>query len=98
VTTDLEAALEAAFQKLDKQTLALQSKLDATKRWCLLTPREKSVLDLLCKGHANKIVAFDLGISPRTVEMHRANALRQLQVRSLPEVIALRGQAFEESG
>lgn len=96
LTTDLEAALVNAFAELDRQTLALQSKLDAAKRWSLLTPREKSVLDLLCKGQANKIVAFELGISPRTVEMHRANALRQLQVRSLPEVILLKGRACEK--
>lgn len=98
VTTDLEVALADAFEKLDQQSLSLQVKHDAAKRWCRLTPREKSVLDLLCKGHANKIVAFELGISARTVEMHRANALRQLQVRSLPEVIALRGQATDGTG
>ena len=98
VTTDLEVALANAFDKLDQQSLALQVKRDAAERWSRLTPREKNVLELLCKGHANKVVAFQLGISARTVEMHRANALRQLQVRSLPEVIALRSQATDGLG
>lgn len=90
VAAELEACIEKAFHELDGQMSALQLKSQANHLWALLTPREMSVLDHLCDGHSNKKVAFELGISPRTVEMHRANALRQLQVKSLPQVIKLK--------
>ena len=91
VSADLEACLEKTFATLDAKTATRDLESDATKRWARLTPRECSVLHHLCEGLSNKQVAYELNISPRTVEMHRANALRQLGVRSLPEVIKLRG-------
>ena len=41
----------------------------------------------LIKGHQNKTIAYDLGISPRTVELYRANAAQKLQARSLSEML-----------
>ncbi len=52
-----------------------------------LTPRERQVLDCLVEGKPNKIIAAELGISPRTVEVHRARVMEKLGVRSLPELV-----------
>jgi two-component system response regulator FixJ len=53
----------------------------------LLTPRERDVFEQLVKGHPNKIVAHELGISPRTVEIHRANVMDKLQARNLSDIV-----------
>jgi DNA-binding CsgD family transcriptional regulator len=52
-----------------------------------LTPREREVLTLLAYGHTNDEVAEHLTISVRTAEMHRANAMRKLRVRSRAEIV-----------
>jgi two-component system response regulator FixJ len=54
-----------------------------------LTPRERDVLDGLVDGHSNKVVAYELGISPRTVEIHRANLMTKLGVASLSEALRI---------
>jgi two-component system response regulator FixJ len=54
-----------------------------------LTPREREVLDGLVDGHSNKVVAYDLGISPRTVEIHRANLMTKLAVNSLSDALRI---------
>lgn len=55
----------------------------------VLTPRERDVLDGLVNGHSNKVVAYDLGISPRTVEIHRANLMAKLSVHSLSDALRI---------
>jgi two-component system, LuxR family, response regulator FixJ len=62
---------------------------EAVKRLEALTPRERDVLKGLARGHPNKTIAYDLGISPRTVEIHRANLMSKLGVASLSEVLRL---------
>ncbi len=52
-----------------------------------LTTREREVLTALVAGHTNKVIARELGISPRTVEAHRATLMDRLGVRSLAEAI-----------
>jgi two-component system response regulator FixJ len=54
-----------------------------------LTPRERDVLTGLVEGHSNKVIANDLGISPRTVEIHRANLMTKLAVTSLSEALRI---------
>jgi len=66
-----------------------------------LTPREHDVLQGLVRGHPNKTIAYDLGISPRTVEIHRANLMSKLGVISLSEALRIAfaaGLADEEAG
>ncbi len=53
----------------------------------LLTPRERDVLEHLVKGRPNKIVAFELGISPRTVEIHRARIMTKMKAHSLSDLV-----------
>lgn len=54
-----------------------------------LSARERQVLDGLVAGQANKIIAFDLEISPRTVEVYRANVMTKMQARSLSELVRM---------
>jgi two-component system response regulator FixJ len=54
-----------------------------------LTPRESSVLDQLVRGRSNKSVGFELGISARTVETHRARIMIKMQARSLPDLVRI---------
>ncbi len=61
----------------------------ARARIGLLSPREREVLDGLVDGKMNKMIAYDLGISTRTVEVHRAHVMEKLGARSLSEVVRL---------
>jgi two-component system response regulator FixJ len=54
-----------------------------------LTPREREVLHLLVAGLPNKTIAYDLGSSPRTVEVHRARIMEKMNARSLPELVRM---------
>jgi two-component system response regulator FixJ len=76
-------ALEAGQRA---QTRASEAKA-ARELLELLTPREREILDQLVKGHANKVVAHQLGISPRTVEIHRASIMEKLHARNLSNVV-----------
>ncbi|NNC71478.1 MAG: response regulator transcription factor [Sphingomonadaceae bacterium] len=62
---------------------------EANLRIQALTPREQDVLHGLVKGHPNKTIAYDLGISPRTVEIHRANLMSKLEVNSLSDALRI---------
>ncbi|MGD2132012.1 MAG: response regulator FixJ [Maricaulaceae bacterium] len=54
-----------------------------------LTPREQQVLEQVALGHPNKVVAYNLGISPRTVEIHRARVVEKLQARNLSHLVRM---------
>jgi two-component system response regulator FixJ len=54
-----------------------------------LTPRERGVLDKLVQGRSNKVVAYELGISPRTVEIHRAHIMNKMEASSLSDLVRL---------
>jgi two-component system response regulator FixJ len=54
-----------------------------------LTERERQVLECLVSGKANKVIAYELDISPRTVEIHRAHVMEKMQARSLSDVVRL---------
>ena len=54
-----------------------------------LTPREKQVLALVVQGKANKVIAGDLDVSQRTVEIHRARVMEKMQVRSLAQLVRM---------
>ncbi|MEI8394969.1 MAG: response regulator [Rhodospirillaceae bacterium] len=57
-----------------------------------LTPRERAVMDLIILGKSNKVIAGDLGISPRTIELHRARVMEKMHVRSTAELVRLTGR------
>jgi two-component system response regulator FixJ len=79
----LLAAVQQGFDLLRTREL---SPVRALER---LTPREKEVLVCFARGAPNKLVAYDLGLSVRTVELHRANMMRKLRVRSLSQAVLL---------
>lgn len=61
----------------------------AKERIAALTPRERQVLELLVTGKQNKVIAHELEISPRTIEIHRAHLMDKMQVRSFSELVRL---------
>lgn len=96
---ELIAAIGEAFQRLDSGDRHRLDAAEAIVRLAVLTPRERDVLDGLVKGLPNKTIAFDLDISSRTVEVHRANLMSKLGVRSLSQMlrIAFAAEGYEQA-
>jgi len=86
-----EDALVASVGRALDQRSRSHARSDATQaaleRLALLTERERQVLDLLAVGKANKVIAFELGISPRTVEIHRARVMEKMQAASVADLV-----------
>ena len=85
----LLAAIETAFARIASADGAAARAAEADVILAILTPREREVLEGLAQGLPNKTIAYDLGISPRTVEVHRANLMAKLDVRSLSDALRL---------
>lgn len=85
----LTGALEEGFARIDQAGRRHARADEARVRLESLTPREYDVLQGLVRGHPNKTIAYDLGISPRTVEIHRANLMGKLDVPSLSEALRI---------
>jgi two-component system response regulator FixJ len=71
---------------------------EAAERVAVLTPREREVLEHLVAGRPNKVIAHELGISPRTVEIHRAHLMEKMQARSLSDLVRIALTAGIEPG
>jgi len=69
-----------------RETSAVRDRLGS------LTPREREVMERVVAGQANKVIALDLGVSQRTVEIHRARVMRKMGARSLAELVRLVGK------
>lgn len=82
-------AIEAGFARLDNAGAQAAKAEEAAVILQALTARERDVLEGLAKGLPNKTIAYDLGISPRTVEVHRANLMIKLGVRSLSDALRI---------
>ncbi|WP_414713417.1 response regulator transcription factor [Sphingomonas sp.] len=85
----LMSALEQGFSRIGETDLRRLRAQEAATRLEALTPRERDVLKGLVSGLPNKSIAYDLGISPRTVEIHRANLMTKLDVKSLSEALRI---------
>ena len=81
ILTAVKAALERGGEGGDTAAIAA--------RLASLSERERQVLEGLIAGHPNKTIAYDLGISPRTVEVYRANLMTKMEARSLSELIRM---------
>src|SRR3954452_16341509 len=84
----LRAARAASAQGAEECARAMEADA-AAERLAALSPRELEVLGGLLAGLSNKVVAYDLGISPRTVEVHRANVMVKLGTRSLSGAVRI---------
>jgi two-component system, LuxR family, response regulator FixJ len=85
----LIAAIGAALRHVETVVENRRGASDIAGRLDRLTPRERQVLDGLIAGQPNKAIGRDLGISPRTVEIYRANVMDKMQVASLSELVRL---------
>jgi two-component system response regulator FixJ len=84
----LFAAIDAAFLARARKTRDDEVIL-AAQRMAALTPRERQVLEAIVAGRASKLIAYDLNISIRTVEVHRTRLMIRLSTRSLAEAIRI---------
>lgn len=85
----LMLAMEIAFDRIAAADDAAARAEAANVVLGVLTPRERDVLTGLAQGLPNKTIAYDLGISARTVEAHRANLMTKLDVRSLSDALRI---------
>lgn len=85
----LLAALERAFARLERKDNRELDEREARTRIAALTPREREILEGLAKGYPNKTIAYDLGCSSRTVEVHRASLMLKLDVHSLSDLLRI---------
>lgn len=92
----LLASLEEGYRRLASKGATADRARDAAVKLHALTPRERDVLDGLAQGLPNKTIAYNLGISPRTVEIHRSNLMTKLGVRSLSEALRIAFSAKAE--
>ncbi len=87
-TVIIEAIRRAAEQLHDK-TVTTDSVADVRDRLATLSDRERQVLSAVVAGLPNKSIAYDLDISPRTVEVHRSNVMAKMKAKSLPELVRM---------
>lgn len=85
----LLTAIGEGFARIDDTDARSVRALEATVRIAALTARERDVLVGLVQGYPNKTIAYDLGISARTVEVHRANLMTKLEVHNLSDVLRI---------
>ncbi|MEZ0495749.1 response regulator transcription factor [Sphingomonas sp. IW22] len=87
--TALLAAIDEALRQSGRNDRSQLAAAEATVRLAALTARERDVLDGMVLGRPNKLIAFDLGIATRTVEVHRANLMEKLSAHSLSDVLRI---------
>lgn len=85
----LLAAIATALRSGEEGRRGAAEVAEITGRLTSLSGREREVLEGLVAGHANKVIAFDLGISPRTVEIYRANVMTKMKAASLSELVRM---------
>jgi two-component system, LuxR family, response regulator FixJ len=85
----LLGAVRSALERRDKLAREDAQTTEVRTRLQSLSERERQVLDGLVAGKANKMIAYDLGISPRTVEIYRAHVMTKMQAGSLSELVRM---------
>jgi two-component system response regulator FixJ len=85
----LIASVRSALGEAKRNSVHEEERKEIDARLGQLTARERQVLDGLVAGHPNKVIAYELGISPRTVEIYRANVMTKMQANSLSELVRM---------
>jgi len=85
----LIASVRSALGRLKEDVLRDAERAELHDRLAALSNRERDVLEGLVAGHPNKTIAYDLGISPRTVEIYRANVMTKMKAGSLSELVRM---------
>jgi two-component system, LuxR family, response regulator FixJ len=85
----LLASVRAALDRSEESVAVEAERAEIRARIAALTQRERDVLEGLVAGHPNKIIAFKLEISPRTVEIYRANLMTKMKAGSLSELVRM---------
>jgi FixJ family two-component response regulator len=86
---DLLDRINHALEQDKESRSSLARRADVQHRIESLTPREKQVMALVVDGAANKVIAIDLGLSERTVEIHRAKVMEKMGARSVAHLVKL---------
>ena len=85
----LRTAIEVAFGMEDRRIQRYQARQSDAERLARLTPREREVMEHAARGLHAKEIAAALGISPRTVEVHKARLMAKLDVRNVAELVRI---------
>ena len=85
----LLASIRAALNDLATDQERHASRKAILEKFALLSNRERDVLEGLVSGHPNKTIAYDLGISPRTVEVYRAGLMTKMEANSLSDLVRM---------
>jgi len=94
---DLIDRIQRALTKDQANRSELKEKSGVRERLQTLTPREREVLNLVTSGKPNKIMAADLGVSQRTVEIHRARVMEKMHASSLAQLVRMVMDLNEEA-
>ena len=86
---DLIDRVQRALARDQENRVVLSQYSKIRTRLESLTPREREVLELMTRGNSNKVMAADLGISQRTVEIHRARVMEKMEARSLAQAVRM---------
>ena len=84
--------LDRINDALEKGTLTQavkEEQLEFDKNLVTLTQREREVMEMIVNGKANKVIAIDLGLSQRTVELHRARVMEKMKARALADLVRM---------
>ena len=86
---DMIDSIQRALQQRSKHLARAEAEANEREYYESLTPRERDVCRLVAEGAMNKQIAYDLGISQRTVEVHRASVMEKMHARSLADLIRI---------
>ncbi len=86
---DMIRRVQRAMEQGERDSAALEEREGLRRRFEALTPREREVAERIVAGDANKVIAIDLDLSERTVELHRARIMQKMEARGLAHLVQM---------